>query len=134
MSELTRTKDKGTLIDKTVEQGSVSVPESKPIIASARPGLAGSESALLRRLPSAYRERSVRDVLAYIVDSEIKDDEAPTAKSLRNELGAAGSIIVINGRDAKLTDPISTYLVENTRDVGGKKIVYEQLDIEVSAV
>ncbi len=105
-----------------------------PIIASARPGLAGVDSALMRRLPSNYREKTVRDVLGYIVDLDISHKEASTAASLKQELGAAGSVVVINGRNAKLTDRVSDYLVDKTKDVGGKQIQYQELEIEVSAV
>lgn len=106
----------------------------KAIIATARPGLAGAESALMRRLPSSYTGKTVRDVLSYIVESNIKDNEAATAASLRNELGAAGSAVVINGRDAKLTDKVEQYLVDKTKDVGGREVQYQELEIEVSAV
>ena len=108
--------------------------ETKPLIVSARPGLAGEESALIRRLPSSYAGKNVRDVLGYIVDSETNDSEKATAKSLKNELGAAGSVVVINGRNAKLTDMVDQYLIDKTKDVGGRKIKYQQLDIEISAV
>ncbi len=108
--------------------------ETTPLIATARPGLADSESALMRRLPSSYVDKSVRDVLAYIVDSQVKDSEAATAASLKKELGAAGSVIVINGKNAKLTDKVSDYIIKANKDVAGKKINYQQLEIEVSAV
>lgn len=106
----------------------------KPIIATARPGLSGVESALMRRLPSSYREKTVSDVLAYMVDSDASGDEAATLTSLKNELGAAGSVVVINGKDAKLTDRIDLYLVDKEKDVGERNIQYQQLEIEVSAV
>ena len=53
---------------------------TKPIIVTARPGLTGIESALVRRIPSNYTGKTVQDVLGYIIDSEIKDEEADTAK------------------------------------------------------
>jgi len=108
--------------------------ETTPLIVTARPGLADSESALMRRLPSNYADKSVRDVLAYVVDSQVKDNEAATAASLKKELGAAGSVIVINGQNAKLTDKVSQYVINAHKDVAGKKINYQQLEIEVSAV
>ena len=108
--------------------------ETKPIIATARPGLTDAESALVRRLPTSYSGRTVRDALAYIIETEIKDNEANTATSLKTELGAAGSVIVINGRTAKLTDTIDIYLTDKTKDVAGKTINYQELEIEVSAV
>ena len=106
----------------------------KPIIATARPGLTDVESALMRRLPSNYAGRNVRDVLSYIVESEAKGSEAATATSLKKELGAAGSVVVINGKEARLTDKIDKYLVDRTKDIGGRTIQYQALEIEVSAV
>jgi len=120
----------------------------KPIIATARPGLTDESSALMRRLPSNYAGRTVRDVLSYMVDfnesrsaeatsrdgKKIKDSEAAIITSLKNELGAAGSVVVINGKNAKLTDRIDQYLVDRTKNVSGRNIQYQELEIEVSAV
>ena len=106
----------------------------KPIIATARPGLAGVESALMKRLPANYGERTVREALSYLVSGDVKDVDAQTVASLKKELGAAGSVVTINGRDAKLTDNIGQYLVEDTKEVGGKRINYQKLEIEVTAV
>ena len=125
----TKSKAKTSSKEKSLEQRS-----SMPIIATARPGLSDIKSALIRRLPSNYIEKNVRDVLGYMVDSEINDSEASTVKSLKNELGAAGSVVVINGQEVKLTDPVRKYVVNGTKDVGDREIQYHQLDIEVSAV
>ena len=128
-------RQKGTIDTKLAGQtGAITQEATTPLIVTARPGLASEESALLRRLPSNYAGKTVRDVLAYVVDSEVKDNEAATAASLKKELGAAGSVVVINGKNAKLTDTVEEYLVNKTKDVGGKKITYQQLEIEVSAV
>jgi len=108
--------------------------QTKPIIATARSGLSGVESALMRRLPSSYAEKLVKDALSYMIESEAKDDEAATVTSLRNELGAAGSVVVINGRNAKLTDSVGQYLVDKSKDVGGRTIHYHELEMEISAV
>lgn len=108
--------------------------EVKPIIATARPALSDASVALKRRIPTAYADRTVRDLLGYLVETDVTDREASTMKSLRNELGAAGSYIVINGKEAKLTDRASSYFVEKERNVGGRIIKYHQLEIEVSAV
>lgn len=106
----------------------------KPIIVSARPGLTDSESALMRRLPSNYAGKTVRDVLGYIVETDAKDSEAATMTSLKKELGAAGSVVVINGKNAKLTDKIATHLVDKSKKVGDKEVQYCELEMEVSAV
>ena len=105
-----------------------------PIIATARPGLSGAESALMRRLPANYSGKTVREVLGYIISSEASSDESQTVTSLRNELGAAGSVVVINGRAAKLTDKVDQYLVDGTKKIGEREVQYRQLEIEVSAV
>ena len=73
-------------------------------------------------------------MLTYVIDSQVKDTEVATAASLKKELGAAGSVIVINGKNAKLTDKIAQYIVNKEKDVAGKKINYQELEIEVSAV
>jgi len=120
---------------RTQNEGSENATTGQlPIIASARTGLAGSDDALMRRLPVSYEGKTVRDVLSYMVDSEVKTAEAPIAASLKKELGSAGSVVVINGQNARLTDPVSQYMVEGTHDVGGKQMQYQQLEIEVSAV
>lgn len=109
------------------------VAQVKPIIATAKPSLS-SESALMRRLPSNLSGKTVQDVLSYMVGTEPTEDERPTVASLREQLGAAGSVIVINGKNAKLTDPVQQYLVDKSKDVGGKAINYQELEMEVSAV
>ena len=119
---------------KESESTSFSKESVKPIIASARPGLSEAESALMRRLPSNYAGKTVSEVLNYIMDSEIKDTEVSTATSLKNELGAAGSIVIINGKDARLTDRVEEYLADRTKNVGDREIQYQELEIEVSAV
>jgi len=47
---------------------------------------------------------------------------------LKNELGAAGSVVVINGKNAKLTDRIDQYLVDRTKNVSGRNIQYQELE------
>lgn len=107
----------------------------KPLIVRVRPGLANDESAYVDRLPQSYRGKTVRDVLGYVAGSKGKDDmENQTIASLKRELGAAGSVVVINGKKAKLTDKIDQYLVDKEKDVGGRQTQYQQLEMEVSAV
>lgn len=110
------------------------VEQANPLIVRARPGLSDASSALVRRLPSTYAGRTVSDVLGYLVDSDVSNEEASVAKSLKEELGAAGSLIVINGKEARLTDGIEKYLSAKSKDVGGRTIHYQELEIEVSAV
>src|SRR3989344_3058605 len=87
MNKMSISKQKAITTDVVSKSETSFKKEStKPIIATARSGLAGAESALMRRLPSTYVGKTVKDVLSYIVDSKIKDDEAATAASLKNEL------------------------------------------------
>lgn len=122
------------------ESGAAAQQEVKPIIVKARPGLSDVDSALVRRVPVSYEGKTIRDLLAYLVSTEVKDGEASTMQSLKSELGAAGSYIAIKGksdrevREAKLTDRVDKYLVEEEKEVGDRKIKFRQLELEVSAV
>lgn len=128
------TQKRAASSETTTPSLEIAVQTPIPLIAKVRPGLAEASAALVRRLPSDYRGKTVSDVLGYVVSSEISPEEAGVARSLKDELGAAGSLIVINGQDAKLTDRVEKYAMEKTRDVGGRSIAYQELEIEVSAV
>jgi len=121
------------VVDSTSD-APISRQTSIPIIATARTGLAGEANALQRRLPSSYKNSTVRELLGYMVDTDIKDSEADTVKSLKNELGSAGSVLTINGKNAKLTDKVSNYLIDKEHVVDGRIIQYQQLEVEVTAV
>lgn len=106
-----------------------------PIIASARTGLAGKDDALLRKLPVDYSGKTVKQVLDYIVKETIKDSEQPLANSITKELNSAGSVVVVNGKTAKLEDSIEKYLAEKEHEASdGKVRKYRELEIEISAV
>jgi len=121
---------------KPNEQQAASVSTSElPIIASAKTGLAGKDDALLRRVPVEYKNRSVQDVLDYLIDGQLDDKELPLADGIRRELSAQGSIVVINGRTANLKDMVKGYLVERKHELpDGTEKSYRELEIEVSAV
>src|SRR3989344_8640670 len=106
-----------------------------PIVASARTGLAGKDDAILRRVPVDYSEKSVKDALDYIVGTDLSDSELPLAESVKKELNARGSVVVVNGKTAKLDDKLNGYLVEKEHALpDGSKKRYRELEIEVSAV
>ena len=96
MSKLQQENAQATSPAKVDVVANAGQPEAKPIIATARPSLSDAESALMRRIPTSYATRTVSDVLGYIVGTEASGNEASTMVSLRKELGAAGSYIVIN--------------------------------------
>jgi len=106
-----------------------------PIIASARTGLAGKDDSVMRRVPADYVGKSVRDALNYITDQEASDEEVPLVESLKRELRESGSVVVINGKTAKLDDKVEDYVVEKSHKLpDGSEKPYRELDIEVSAV
>ena len=106
-----------------------------PLVASARTGLAGKDDAILRRVPVEYSERTVKDVLDYIVGANLSDSELPLAESLKKELNAIGSVVVVNGKTAKLDNKLDKYLVEKEHELpDGSKKKYRELEIEISAV
>ena len=118
------------------EQKTLGGSESQlPIVASARTGLAGKDDAILRRVPVEYSERTVKDVLDYIVGANLSDSELPLAESLKKELNAIGSVVVVNGKTAKLDNKLDKYLVEKEHELpDGSKKKYRELEIEISAV
>ena len=107
-----------------------------PIVASARTGLAGKDEAILRRIPIRYSGKTVREALDYIVGAaDLSDSELPLAESVKKELRANGSVVVVNGKPAKLDDSVAKYLVTREHELPDKsKRVYSELEIEVSAV
>jgi len=110
--------------------------DSLPIVASARTGLAGKGEAVVNRLPVDYENRTVRDAIEYLTTAtDIADDKVAHAESVRKELGARGSVVVVNGKKADLNDKLGIYLVERTHELpGGTTKKYRELEIEVSAV
>ena len=106
-----------------------------PIVASARTGLAGKDDAILRRVPADYSGRTVEDALDYILGADLSDSELPLAESVKKELHAEGSVVVVNGKTAKLDDKLDGYLVIREHELpDGTKRQYRELEIEVSAV
>ncbi|MFC1685394.1 hypothetical protein ACFLZZ_00045 [Nanoarchaeota archaeon] len=107
-----------------------------PIVASARTGLAGKDDALLRRVPAEYGKKKVKEILDYLVgQTSYNEQELPYVESLKKEMEKGGSVVLVNGHDAKYTDGIEKYLVEQEHELpDGSKKKYRQLEIEVSAV
>lgn len=106
-----------------------------PIIASARTGLAGKDDAIFRRVPVDYSEKPVKKAIDYIIGANISEAELPLAESVRRELDARGSVVVVNGKTANLDDQLDKYLVTKEHELpDGSKKQYRELEIEVSAV
>ncbi|MEK6820252.1 MAG: hypothetical protein AABX71_00900, partial [Nanoarchaeota archaeon] len=110
-----------------------------PILISARTGLAGKDEALIDRVHSedldAFPKKTVKDALDYITSAEVSDSELPIAESIKKELVAAGKVIVINGKTAKLNDRLEEYLVTKEHELSdGSRRQYRELEIEISSV
>lgn len=106
-----------------------------PIVASARTGLAGKNDAIMRRIPADYSGKTVREAIDYIVGADVSDKELPLAESVKKELRARGSVVVVNGKTAKLDDPLDKYLVEKAHQLpDGSQKKYMEFEVEVSAV
>ena len=122
--------------EKPFEQNPLGSSDGQlPIVASARTGLAGKDDAILRRVPVDYSKKTVREALDYIVSADLSDSELSLAKSVKRELDAEGSVVVVNGKPAKLGDKLDKYLVTKEHELpDGSKKQYSELEIEVSAV
>jgi hypothetical protein len=117
------------------KETTVSLDSQLPIVASARTGLAGKDEAILRRIPVEYSGKTVRDALDYIVGADLSDKELSLAESVKKELNARGSVVVVNGKTAKLNDNVEKYVVEREHKLpDGTKKKYRELEIEISAV
>jgi hypothetical protein len=105
------------------------------IVASVRTGLAGKNNAILRRVPVDYSEKTIREAIDYIVASDLSDSELPLSESVKKELGERGSVVVVNGKTARLDDRVDKYLVMKEHKLPDEsKKQYRELEIEVSAV
>jgi len=124
--------------DANAAAGKGTLPSSEdqsPILVSARTGLAGKDDAILRRVPVDYSGKTVKSTLNYVIGEDVSDSELPLAESIRKELNARGSVVVINGKTAKLNDKLDQYLVTKEHELpDGSKKQYRELEIEVSAV
>jgi len=109
--------------------------KNSPFIASARTGLAGKDDAILKRMPGEYQNKTVNDVLDYIISQSTTDSEIPLAQSLKNELEANGSIVVVNGKTASLKDSVSEYIIDKEHILpNGSTKKYKEIEIEISSV
>ncbi len=112
-----------------------SVETDVPIVVSAKTGLASKDNAILRRIPIEYQGKSVKEVFDYLFEAGLNDNELLLVESIKKELSAAGSVIMVNGKTAQLDDNASKYLVERAHKLpNGQTKKYRELEIEVSAV
>ena len=107
-----------------------------PIIVSAKTGLASKDDSITNKLPGSFSGKTIEDVVKFVLrPDQLEDDERTVAKSIREEMKAENYVVVVNGRNAELADPLSKYLSkrDHTKPDGTKQ-AYMALEIEVSAV
>lgn len=110
--------------------------KSWPVIISARTGLTSADDAVMRTLPKGYLDKTVGDALNYLLQQKgLQYDEIPLAKSIRKEMKSEEFVVVVNGKNAELTDKIADYVVKKEHKLPNEQVKpYNALEIEVSAV
>ena len=105
-------------------------------IISARTGLTPADDAVMRTLPKGYNGKTVGDALDYLLQQKgLQDDEIPLAQSIRKEMKADDYVVVVNGKNAELTDSVADYVARREHKLpNGQVKAYNALEIEVSAV
>ncbi len=107
-----------------------------PTIISARTGLTPADNAVMRTLPKGYNGRTVGDALDYLLQQKgLQDDEIPLAQSIKKEMKADYFAVVVNGKNAELTDKLADYVAKKEHKLSNNQVrPYNALEIEVSAV
>lgn len=114
---------------------SLSSRADMPLIVSARTGLAGKDDAIVRRVPVEYSGKTLGEVLDYVTTQEVTSEESGLAESLKKELGARSSVVVVNGKKAELKDKVREYASIKSHELPDKSIKqYQELEIEISSV
>lgn len=105
-------------------------------IISGRTGLTSADSAVMRTLPKGYNGKTVGDALDYLLQQKgLQDDEIPLAQSIRKEMEADDFVVVVNGKNAELTDKVADYVARKEHKLPNNQVrPYNALEIEVSAV
>ncbi len=105
-------------------------------IISARTGLTPADNAVMRTLPKGYSGKTVGEALDYLLQQRgLQDDEIPLAQSIRKEMKADDFVVVVNGKNAELTDKVADYVTRKVHKLPNSQVrPYNALEIEVSAV
>jgi hypothetical protein len=123
---------------KPAQQDYAVRPENNglPTIISARTGLTPADNAVMRTLPKRYNSKTVGDALNYLLQQKgLQDDEIPLAQSIRKEMKAHDFVVVVNGKNAELTDKLVDYVARKEHKLPNNQVrPYNALEIEVSAV
>lgn len=127
---------KGIQTKSALDSALDKAPDELPIIVGVKTGLVSWDNAIFTRVPGEYAAGTIEEVLKYVTDVEfLKQSETSLAQSIRNELGARGSIVVVNKKKANLADRVYDYLIKKEHKLrNGVLMSYRGLDIEVSAV
>lgn len=107
-----------------------------PLVVSAKTGLTPADSAVMKTMPKDYMARSVGEALDYLLQQKgLEREEVSLAKSIRREMKADNYVVVVNGRNAELTDKVADYVARKEHQLPNQQVrPYHALEIEVSAV
>lgn len=105
-------------------------------IISAKTGLISKEDAVMRALPKSYNDRTIGDALDYLLQKKgLQDNEIPFAQSIMNEMKADTFVVIVNGKNAELTDSVADYIVTKKHELPDNQVKsYNALEIEISSV
>lgn len=104
--------------------------EEKAYVASVRTALSGPEDAVVKKLPEAYLDATVSEVLSYLTNREqLEADEVTVADSVRAEMKEQYTVEV-NGKPVKAKSTVRDLLEEKEH----RGVKYNALDIEIASV
>lgn len=110
-------------------------PELTTII-TGRTGLTPAKNAVVKILPSDYNQRTVEDALDYLLQHKgLRDEEIAVARSIKTEMNSTDYVVVINGKNANLTDKLANYVSIQKHTLPNSVVKqYNSYEFEVSAV
>ena|SRR3989338_2753520 len=108
----------------------------QPLIAFARTALVPVDEALVRTIPTEYRERPLKETMDYLLGlKDLRAKESTVLKGISEQMRAREYVVQVNGRNANLAEPTSRYVTTREHETTDKgKRTYHALDIVVESV
>jgi len=105
-------------------------------IISARTGLTPADNAVAKTLPKSYNDKTIEEALDYLLQKKgLQGSEIPLTISIRKEMEASNFVVVVNGKNAELTDKVADYITKKEHRLPNNQVRdYNALEIEISAV
>lgn len=123
---------------KPKQQNTMKMESKLPTIISAKTGLTPKDDALMKKLPESYltKSKTIGDALDYLLGKKkLEAEEKSLAKSIKEEMRADDFVVVVNGKNAELSDKIVDYVIKKEHELPDKQVkTYNELEIEISSV